>query len=231
MQFRRFAIYYTPPKGGLATFGAHWLGWDIETGRAMPHPEISGLPRAVAELTATPRKYGLHGTIKPPFRLANGSTRQGLENAMETLASRLSPVTLDGLALNRIGSFLALTVQGDQTPLADLAGAVVKDLDAFRAPPTEAELTRRRQSRLSPRQEALLTQWGYPYVMDEFRFHITLTGRLARGEAEQVQTALTPHLAPLLPVPFTVTDLTLVGEDDAGMFHEIQRHTLSVESA
>ena len=227
MQFRRFAIYYTLPKGALATFGAHWLGWDIETGRTMPHPEIDGLPRPVTEITATPRKYGLHGTIKPPFRRAEGTTHQDLENAVESLATRLSPVTLDGLALNRIGSFLALTIVGDQTPLAALAGKVVEDLDTFRAPPTEAELARRRKSRLSPRQEALLAQWGYPYVMDEFRFHITLTGRLAKGEAEQVQTALTPHLAPLLPVPFTVRDLTLIGEDENGMFHEIQRFALS----
>ena len=227
MQFHRFGIYYTPPSGTFATFGAHWLGWDIEQGAPVTHPEISGLPRPVAEITATPRKYGLHGTIKPPFRLAEGTTLQGLETAVENLATGLPPATLDGLTLNRIGSFLALTIIGDQTPLATLAGTVVEGLDAFRAPPTEAELARRRKSRLSPRQETLLTQWGYPYVMDEFRFHITLTGRLARGEAEQVQAALTPHIAPLLPTPFTVRDLTLVGEDADGMFHEIQRFALS----
>ncbi|MBR9842306.1 MAG: DUF1045 domain-containing protein [Rhodobacteraceae bacterium] len=227
MQFRRFGIYYTPQNGAFATFGAHWLGWDIETGKILPHPEIADLPRPVDEMTATPRKYGLHGTIKPPFRLADGTTRQGLETAMESLASTLAPVALDGLALNRIGSFVALTIKGDQTPLADLAGKVVTGLDAFRAPPSDAELARRRQSRLSSRQEALLEQWGYPYVMEEFRFHITLTGRLAHGEAEQVQAALAPHLVSLLPAPFEVPDMTLVGEDEDGMFHEIQRYTLS----
>ncbi len=231
MQFRRFGIYYTPQNGAFATFGAHWLGWDIETGKAVAHPEIAGLPRPVADLTATPRKYGLHGTIKPPFRLAEGTTQEGLETAIATLAARLAPVTLEGLTLNRIGSFLALTTKGDQAPLAALAGAVVKGLDTFRAAPSDDELARRRQSRLSPRQEALLTQWGYPYVMEEFRFHITLTGRLAKGEAAQVQTALAPHLAPLLPVPFKVPDLTLVGEDEDGMFHEIQRFALSGSSA
>ncbi|MCW8843936.1 MAG: DUF1045 domain-containing protein, partial [Rhodobacteraceae bacterium] len=173
------------------------------------------------------RKYGLHGTIKAPFRLADDTSLQDLENTLETLTKRLPPVTLDGLRLSRIGRFLALTVKGDQTPLADLAGAIVQELDRFRAPPTDAELARRRQARLSPRQEALLRQWGYPYVLDEFRFHITLTGRLAKGEADQVHTALAPHLTPLLPTPFTLPDLTLVGEDRAGMFHEIQRHPLS----
>lgn len=231
MQFRRFGIYYTPQSGAFATFGAQWLGWDIENGAHVAHPEISGLPRPVEEMTATPRKYGLHGTIKPPFRLAEGTTHEGLEEAMATLATRLTPVTLDGLNLSRIGSFVALTIAGDQTPLAALAAEVVEGLDAYRAPPSDDELARRRKSNLTPRQEALLAEWGYPYVMDEFRFHITLTGRLARGEAEQVQTALAPHLAPLLPVPFAVPDLTLVGEDEDGMFHEIQRFALSEESA
>ena len=230
MQFRRFGIYYTPQSGAFATFGAHWLGWDIETGARVAHPEISGLPRPIKEMTATPRKYGLHGTIKPPFRLAEGTTRAELETAMTALVTRLAPTTLDGLSLSRIGSFVALTIAGDQTPLARLAGEVVKDLDAFRAPPSDDELARRRKSNLTPRQEVLLAAWGYPYVMDEFRFHITLTGRLARGEAEAVQTALAPHLAPLLPAPFEVPDLALVGEDEGGMFHEIQRFTLSGES-
>ncbi len=231
MQFRRFGIYYTPQSGAFATFGAQWLGWDIETGTRVAHPEISGLPRPIEEMTATPRKYGLHGTIKPPFRLAEGTTREGLADAMATLATRLAPVTLAGLSLSRIGSFVALTIAGDQSPLAGLAGEVVEGLDPFRAPPSDDELARRRKSNLSPRQEALLAEWGYPYVMDEFRFHITLTGRLARGEAEAVQTALAPHLAPLLPAPFEVPDLTLVGEDEDGMFHEIQRFALSGESA
>ncbi len=231
MQFRRFGIYYTPQSGAFATFGAQWLGWDIENGVRVAHPEISGLPRPVEEMTATPRKYGLHGTIKPPFQLAEGTTQEGLESAMASLATRLAPVTLDGLSLSRIGSFVALTIAGDLSPLADLAGEVVQDLDAFRAPPSDTELARRRKSNLTARQEALLAAWGYPYVLDEFRFHITLTGRLARGEAEAVQTALAPHLAPLLPVPFEVPDLTLVGEDEDGMFHEIQCFALSGESA
>ena len=226
-QFSRYAIYYTPPNGALATFGAQWLGWDIETGCAVPHPAISGLPAPISEMTATPRKYGLHGTIKPPFRLADGTTTDGLKAAFSDLAAQLPAVSLDGLELTRLGGFLALTIRGDQTPLADLAGSVVQGLDAFRARPSEAELERRRKANLSPRQEELLMQWGYPYVMDEFRFHITLTGRLGRKDAETTKAALAPHIATLLPAPFSVGDLTLVGEDENGMFHEIHRYTLS----
>lgn len=226
MQFRRYGIYYTPRPGALAEFGAAWLGWDVASGTPVPHPSIDGLPLPVEDITATPRKYGLHGTIKPPFFLANGTNETELSSAFATLCASLQPITLNGLKLSRIGSFIALTIDGDQTPLATLAGQAVRDLDAFRAPPSEAELARRRKSNLSPRQEELLAQWGYPYVMDEFRFHITLSGRLGR-DAEAVIDALTPHITLLLPTPFCVDSLTLVGEDNDGMFHEIQRHTLT----
>ncbi|KPA20600.1 hypothetical protein shim_32030 [Shimia sp. SK013] len=226
MQFRRYGIYYTPCPGALADFGAAWLGWDVTTGADVAHPDVDGLPLPVTEITATPRKYGLHGTIKPPFFLADGTQIDDLAQTFATLCTRLAPITLDGLVLARLGSFIALKIDGDQTALADLAGTVVRDLDNFRAPPTKAELERRRKSSLSARQDALLTQWGYPYVMDEFRFHITLSGRVGKN-AEATIAALTPHVTPILPNPFVVNSLTLVGEDDAGMFHEIQRHTLT----
>ncbi|MGR3635477.1 MAG: DUF1045 domain-containing protein [Shimia sp.] len=226
MQFRRYGIYYTPRPGALADFGAAWLGWDVTTGATVAHPDVNDLPLPIAEITATPRKYGLHGTIKPPFFLADGAQFDDLAKAFATLCTRLAPITLDGLVLARLGSFIALKIDGDQTALADLAGTVVRDLDDFRAPPTEAELERRRKSSLSARQEQLLAQWGYPYVMDEFRFHITMSGRLGKN-AEATIAALAPHVTPILPTPFVVDCLSLVGQDDEGMFHEIQRHTLS----
>lgn len=226
MQFKRYGIYYTPEPGALADFGAHWLGWDLVAGEHRAHPEIDGLPQPVSDMTGTPRKYGLHGTIKPPFFLADGQSPEALQKALAALCTTLAPVTLPSLTLSRLGSFLALKIDGDQTPLAALAARAVTELDSFRRPPSEAELERRRQANLSPAQETLLSQWGYPYVMDEFRFHITLTGRLGK-DAEQARAALLPHIAPLLPTPFEVKSLTLVGEDDSKMFHEIQRYALT----
>ena len=223
--FKRFAIYYAPEAGPLADFGAAWLGWDLAAGASVAHPHIEGID--IAALTDTPRKYGLHGTIKPPFCLTEGTDFGGLVAAAERLCASQAPVVLDGLVLTRLGGFLALTVTGDTAPLETLAAATVRGLDGFRAPPSEAELARRRKANLSERQKALLAQWGYPYVMEEFRFHITLTGRLRRGEAETVRQRLEPVVAPLLPKPFMIRDLCLVGEDENGMFHLIHRYALS----
>ena len=91
----------------------------------------------------------------------------------------------------------------------------------------DAEIARRKPETLSTHQRALLEHWGYPFVMDEFRFHITLTGRLAPEDARTTRTALLPVMGAMLPAPFVIDALCLFGEDQDGMFHYISRHTLA----
>jgi putative phosphonate metabolism protein len=225
--FKRFALYFAPDAGPLADFGAAWLGWDPVTGKSCPHPDLPGLPRPVDLLADTPRKYGLHATLKPPFALAEGRDIAGLRAAVEVLAASLPPVTLDGLQLSQIGGFLALTPLGNTDALSALAATLVADLDSFRAPLTEADRARRHPERLSPAQRAHLDRWGYPYVMEEFQFHITLTGTLPETEAAATAAALAPVLAPLLPAPFHITQIALFGEAEDGRFHLLHRAKLT----
>ncbi|MBN2907046.1 MAG: DUF1045 domain-containing protein [Rhodobacteraceae bacterium] len=225
--YKRYAIYYAPDPGPLADFGAAWLGWDPKTGKRRAHPRLPHLPCPVADLTAVPRKYGFHGTIKPPFRLIEGSDIALLHRSAAALAAQLKPLRLDGLKLSRIGGFLALTPQGDTTGLGALAGSVVEALDGFRAAPTEAEIAKRNPDRLSARQNKLMQRWGYPYVMEEFRFHLTLTGPLKEDMAEATRTALAPVLAPLIDGPFRLTSLCLFGEAKDGCFHNLHRYRLA----
>jgi putative phosphonate metabolism protein len=220
--FQRYAVYYTP-GGALAQTGAAWLGWDVATGLRVAHPPLDGLD--IEKLTRTPRRYGLHATIKPPFHLTEGTDEEMLRRDLQSLCARLGPVTLDALEIHALAGFVAMVPAGDAAALADLAAQVVKELDPFRAAPTASELARRRQANLTPRQDANLVTWGYPYVMEDFRFHITLTGRI-KGNMAPVVAALRRHFAPHLPQPFVVDSLALVGEDEAGMFHEIHRFSL-----
>lgn len=224
--FSRYAIFFTPAPGALASFGASWLGWDLASGRPVPHPSVAGLPQEIRALTAAPRRYGFHATLKPPFVLAPGQSEALLQDACAELASGLPVVPIDDLAVTPLGRFLALTANGEQTALRDLAARVVRELDSFRAPATASELARRRQARLTGPQEALLLRWGYPFVMQAFRFHLTLTGRLPRAEIPAVQAALCGAMAPCLSAPATLDALTLAGEDGDGHFHAIARFAL-----
>ena len=223
-KMKRYAVYYAPEEGPFAQAAAAWLGWDPITGRAVTQPDL-GLD--LATMTADPRKYGFHGTIKPPFRLAQGVSGDALAAAVGQLAQSLPAVEMPGLQMLDLEGFLALVPQGDTAALGDLAARVVADLDAFRAPLTEAEVARRRPDRLTPRQRDLLALYGYPHVMEEFRFHLTLSGALSSADHAALLPLAAAHFAPHLPQPFVVSALTLFGEAEDGRFHLLHRYALA----
>lgn len=224
-EFARYAIYYAPRAGEFADACAAWLGWDMQAGCAVAQPDLPGLPRPLTELTLAPRKYGFHGTIRAPFRPACDEAR--LIEAVEDCAASLAPLHCGALVLTDLHGFLALLPEGCDEGLRALGEAVIRATDPLRLPLTEAEISRRRPETLSPRQRELLDRWGYPFVMEEFRFHLTLTDQLQPGEGRAVFPALSDWLAPALPRTFAIEDLCLVAEDHAGRFHLRHRAALA----
>ncbi len=220
--FQRYAIYYVPDETSLAEFGANWLGWDISTGKTVErHPDAPD-----PEIVATPRKYGFHSTLKPPFQLALGRHVDDLAADLSSFCGRTAPVNMGGLRLSRIGHFLALIPDGDTKDLNELAFSVVRTFDPYRRPAEEAELQRRRSAGLSEAQEKNLLTWGYPYVGQEFRFHLTLTGKLDPQALAETVRVLEDRL-PELPPRFDMTSIALVGEDASGQFRMIHRYALT----
>ena len=224
---KRFAVYYAPRQGEFADRTAAWLGWDAASGRAVAQPDLAGLPRPAAELTRDPRRYGFHGTLRAPFRLGDGISPDEARKAVAELALRTAPLRCGDLRIEDVHGYLALIPQGCEEALQALAACVVEGTNHLRAPLTEAEIARRRPEALSPRQRELLHRWGYPYVMEEFRFHLTLTGSLPPDQRGPVMAVLRDHLGPVLPRPFAIEDLCLFGEDAGGRFHLLHRAPLS----
>lgn len=242
--YARYALFYAPPAGSaLARIGADWLGWDPETGTETAAPEPPGLPAPRARLTSEARRYGLHGTLKPPFRLAEGATPETLRTAVAALAARMPAVRAPGLRVDFGLGFLSLRPLGSadpadpaappEDPLADppalraLADACVTELDLLRAPLTGAEIHRRRRAGLDMAEEANLRNWGYPYVLDRFRFHITLTGPLAAAEAAPAASALRALFAPALEPEFEIHEICLFGDPgDGAPFRLVRRFPL-----
>jgi hypothetical protein len=222
-QFTRYAVFYAPPAGSdFATAGARWLGWDAATGQDMPHPDL-GLD--LAPVTQTPRKYGLHGTLRAPMRL--GTAQGPFRDAVETFARSRPPVALGRLRLRALGPFLAVTPDPQGPTLEALAADLVRATNPFRAPLSQADLDRRRGAGLTPQQDALLLDWGYPFVMDEFRFHVTLSGPLDKAAMHDVFRAADVWFGPVLKTPQVISDLAIFAEDDAGRFHIIERFALT----
>ncbi|MDD3448001.1 MAG: DUF1045 domain-containing protein [Gammaproteobacteria bacterium] len=228
----RFAIYYAPePDSPLWRFGCRWLGRDPEQGADYPAGPLPGFDADwLAAITATPRRYGFHATLKPPFQLRPGVARKQLIAAVARFSATRPAFAIPPLGLAALDGFLALRPAADCPAVAELAAACVRELDAFRAPAPEPELARRRRAGLTPRQERLLASWGYPYVMEEFRFHLTLTGRLDEASREQLRLALAPVVAPLCREPLAVTGLALYRQPDRGSpFELLERFRLAPE--
>ncbi len=222
----RYALYVAPaPGSALFEFGADWLGRDCVTGQDRDQPTVTGIDgQRFAEITESARFYGFHATIKPPFHLRTGRSEAELLDAFAGFAAGRTPFDVT-LGLRSLGGFLALMLTPPDHRMNALAADAVRDLDGFRALPSEAELARRREAGLSAQQEALLQQWGYPYVMGEFKFHMTLSSRLPDGpERDSLVAALMPLADAVTETPFRVDAIALFKQDGkAAPFLQVER--------
>jgi putative phosphonate metabolism protein len=202
----RVAVYYAPPAADpLAIDAATWLGRDAESAATLPQPAIPD----IAAVTAEPRLYGFHATLKPPMRLIAGCGWNDVLAAARSLADSIAAFELPPLSVQDLFGFLALRETEPCVPAQALADACVEHLDCFRAPPSQAELARRRRANLTPRQDAMLIRWGYPYVFDTWFFHMTLTRRLSAAEKQIFMPAAEAYFARTIAWPRQVSDICL----------------------
>jgi putative phosphonate metabolism protein len=178
--FPRYAIYHAPLRSStLDRFGGGLLGYDAWTGEDLPFPQrVTETMPDWPELTSDPRKYGFHATLKAPFALAPGRTEAELAAACAAFAGEPRAIPSFTPVVDSISGFIAVVPVERSMPLEQFAADCVTAFDAFRATLTMQDRARRNQERLTQRQRDYLDRWGYPYVMEEFRFHMTLTGRL-----------------------------------------------------
>jgi hypothetical protein len=191
-------------------------------------PDCGLEPDEWRRITASPRLYGLHATLKPPFALAEGFTRDALVDALAELAAGYAAFAAPPLQLVQHQGFLALTLSAASPSLAAIANACVVDLDRFRRAAGEPEISRRRSTGLTPRQDELLLRWGYPYVLDQFAVHITLTERLTDEQCRRVMPILASQVIEFQTAALSFNDLCLFEQaDDTAPFILTERLPLS----
>jgi putative phosphonate metabolism protein len=214
----RYAIYFAPSQEDpLGRAGITWLGRDAYSGTVNPNPAIGRLGSAdIAFHTAAPRRYGFHATLKAPFRLANHVSEADLVAAFDDYCAAIDGIVINRFAISRIGRFFALTPADPDAALNEFAAGIVRHFDPLRAELTEAEIERRQPDRLSLGQFRNLQRWGYPYVMDEFRFHMTLTGPVPDEDLTAVEAALHEWFGEVLREPATIGSLALFNEIENG---------------
>jgi putative phosphonate metabolism protein len=214
--FPRYAIYYTCAQGSdLDRFGAQHLGYDAWTGDGLPFPEdiVQAVPDW-RELTQDPRKYGFHATLKAPMVLANGRREAELLAACADFASAPRPIPVIRPVVQSISGFIAVVPEEPSSDLQELAAHCVSVFDSFRAPLAPEDRARRNPSKLNQKQCDYLDRWGYPYVMDEFRFHMTLTGRLDTARRRPMLSMLQGRFADLGLERLAIDRIALFSQND-----------------
>ncbi|MBV1695902.1 MAG: DUF1045 domain-containing protein [Hyphomicrobiales bacterium] len=199
----RYAIYFAPAiDDPLWAFGSAVLGRDAARDEPVAFPAaLTSRFANWADLVEPATHYGFHATLKAPFAPAPGIDGARITADTAALAGTLAPVDLGHLAVTAMGRFVTLRPAAALPALQAMAGAVVENLDHLRAPLTEADRARRKPETLTPKMRAYLDRWGYPYVFDEFRFHMTLSGPLADADrpdaAEIIRRLSEPTNAPV----------------------------------
>lgn len=218
----RYAIYLAPPPTSeLWRFGSRVLGRDAASGEALHGYAPEGLdPETWRRFAEEPRRYGFHATLKAPFRLRPGASLADLEDGIAEFAAGVEPFDLGELAVSTMllggeRGFVALRPVGESEALRLLENRAVRELDALRAPMGEDERRRRAPERLTPRQRRYLDLWGYPYALDEFRPHFTLSA--AVENAPNLAERIARDFARLAGSPrFAVDALALFAQDSPG---------------
>lgn len=192
----RYAIYYSPEaRTPLWSLGTGWIGRDALSDQTMePRHRVAVSELERQALTAIPAHYGLHATLKAPFELRAGHTYDDLRQRLLGFCADRVRFTLPPLILKNMDDFVALVPGRHCEQLNVLAQDCVEQFDEFRQPMSVHELNIRKGEPMTRQQYDLLLRWGYPYVMQAFRFHITLSNRTIRNQCDKVMRGLAPGL-------------------------------------
>jgi putative phosphonate metabolism protein len=211
----RYAIYFVPAAdSALYRFGAAVLGYDCYTGMDVDFPDALPMGEAAwSDLTAEPRRYGFHATLKAPFHLAKEAGESELVEELQKFCRSIETAPSFEPMVATLQGFIAVIPTAASPAIDRLAAACVTTFDRFRAPLSAHDRDRRTVG-LSERQVGNLDRWGYPYVFDDFRLHLTLTGRLSADRQAAVLSFLRNRFAVTYgPRPLPIDRVALLRQD------------------
>jgi putative phosphonate metabolism protein len=210
----RYAIYFTLAQNdALYQLAAQWLGYDFYQGNKpaiqMDHHAILKPLFPYTDYTAKASLYGFHATLKAPFRLKPRISHKQLVKMLKHFSRLYQPFSCSALKLKQIGNFLALVPENECKSLNRLARDCVQTFDVFRDKLDADEIARRNPASLTDNQRLMLENWGYPYVLDEFRFHMTMTDALSAQQIERCQPLLESYFHPYTSRALVIDQLCL----------------------
>ena len=235
-KYSRFAIYYAPTKGsGLEEFGKQWFGWDpldakfINKKQRINYLNRFGIKnlKNIDKNVLIAKKYGFHGTLIPPFKLNKNYSTNTLFKKTEDIAKKFKKFKFYKFKLKIINNFYAFIQNKKNSDINKLSNRLVKELFKFRSPLTKKEIDKRNPSKLSKLQLNILYKWGYPYLMTEFNFHMTLASEVTGNKLYSELKKIEKKKEIILNEINNFDKIYIYGENQKGMFENLENFSLS----
>jgi hypothetical protein len=210
----------------LYRFGSAVLQYDCYTGEDVSPPaEFFDGADAWRKLTEELRRYGFHATLKAPFHLSPSCTEAQLLSAFQSFAALGRSAAAITPVVQMLSGFAAVLPERPDLALDALAADCTTIFDAFRAPMSAQERARRLASGLNRSQVQNLNRWGYAYLFADFRFHMTLTGKIEARRRHATLASLRAVFQRMCPTrPVAIDRLALAKQDSSSAPFRVLGH-------
>ena len=234
--YKRVAIYFLPKKNSsLENFGKNLLGRDINKKKkiSLTRRQKYFINRGftffdeLKDYCEQPAKYGFHATLKAPFRLKRNVKTKNFYDVISHIAAQHSRFKIKGLKIVYSKKFTFITSRKPNKLLINLENDLVKHLDTFRAELNKTEIKKRIPDSLTFKQNKYLKEWGYPFVFDQFKFHMTLMNQNNNKLSNKQKLELEKLIYKISNNVIEFNEISLLGENKNGHFEEIKRFKLN----
>ncbi len=234
--YKRVAIYFLPKKNSsLENFGKNLLGRDINKKKkiSLTRRQKYFINRGftyfdeLKDYCEEPAKYGFHATLKAPFRLKRNVKTKNFYDVISHIAAQHSRFKIKGLKIVYSKKFTLITSRKPNKLLINLEKDLVKHLDTFRAELNKTEIKKRIPDSLTFKQNKYLKEWGYPFVFDQFKFHMTLMNQNNNKLSNKQKLELEKLIYKISNNVIEFNEISLLGENKNGHFEEIKRFKLN----
>ena len=234
--YKRVAIYFLPKKNSsLENFGKNLLGRDINKKKkiSLTRRQKYFINRGftyfdeLKDYCEQPAKYGFHATLKAPFRLKRNVKTKNFYDVISHIAAQHSRFKIKGLKIVYSKKFTFITSRKPNKLLINLESDLVKHLDTFRAELNKTEIKKRIPDSLTFKQNKYLKEWGYPFVFDQFKFHMTLMNQNNNKLSNKQKLELEKLIYKTSNNVIEFNEISLLGENKNGHFEEIKRFKLN----
>ena len=234
--YKRVAIYFLPKKNSsLENFGKNLLGRDINKKKkiSLTRRQKYFISRGftffdeLKDYCEQPAKYGFHATLKAPFRLKRNVKTKNFYDVISHIAAQHSRFKIQGLKIVYSKKFTFITSRKPNKLLINLENDLVKHLDTFRAELNKKEIKKRIPDSLTFKQNKYLKEWGYPFVFDQFKFHMTLMNQNNNKLSNKQKLELEKLIYKISNNVIEFNEISLLGENKNGHFEEIKRFKLN----